>query len=159
MCPSAPRVCSEPGGQKPVLSLSLDLIRTVGTHFREIWIKIQSISLKKLHSKMLSAKWQPFCSGPNMLKWCINSLWLGDTIWQYRWGLMIDQVMPGGTKPLPGPMLTYQPSTTKIILKITDMKFHSYPPGANKLTDHFLYQAGGELRPLTSKPFSWMHIS
>ena len=27
MCPSAPRVCSEPGGQEPVLSLSLDLIR------------------------------------------------------------------------------------------------------------------------------------
>ena len=26
MCLSAPRVCSEPGGQKPVLSLSLDLI-------------------------------------------------------------------------------------------------------------------------------------
>ena len=26
MCPSAPRVCSEPGGQMPVLSLSLDLI-------------------------------------------------------------------------------------------------------------------------------------
>ena len=26
MCPSAPRVCSEPGGQRPVLSLSLDLI-------------------------------------------------------------------------------------------------------------------------------------
>ena len=26
MCPSASRVCSEPGGQKPVLSLSLDLI-------------------------------------------------------------------------------------------------------------------------------------
>ena len=26
MCPSAPRVCSEPGGQKLVLSLSLDLI-------------------------------------------------------------------------------------------------------------------------------------
>ena len=26
MCPSAPRVCSEPGGQRPELSLSLDLI-------------------------------------------------------------------------------------------------------------------------------------
>ena len=26
MCPSAPRVCSEPGGQKPVLSLSMDRI-------------------------------------------------------------------------------------------------------------------------------------
>ena len=29
MCPSAPRVCSEPGGQRLVLSLSLDLIRWV----------------------------------------------------------------------------------------------------------------------------------
>ena len=28
MWPSAPRVCSEPGGQKPVLSLSLDLIKS-----------------------------------------------------------------------------------------------------------------------------------
>ena len=26
MCPSAPRVCSEPGGQKPVLLLSLERI-------------------------------------------------------------------------------------------------------------------------------------
>ena len=33
MCPSASRVCSEPGGQKPVLSLSLDLI---ASDFREI---------------------------------------------------------------------------------------------------------------------------
>ena len=32
MCPSAPRVCSEPGGQKPVLSLSLDRIWWSGTH-------------------------------------------------------------------------------------------------------------------------------
>ena len=29
MCPFAPRVCSEPDGQKPVLSLSLDLIRRI----------------------------------------------------------------------------------------------------------------------------------
>ena len=29
MCPSAPRVCSEPGGQRPVLSLSLDLINGI----------------------------------------------------------------------------------------------------------------------------------
>ena len=28
MCPSAPRVCIEPGGQKPLLSLSLDLIHS-----------------------------------------------------------------------------------------------------------------------------------
>ena len=29
MCPSAPRVCSEPGGQRLVLSLSLDLIASL----------------------------------------------------------------------------------------------------------------------------------
>ena len=32
MCPSAPRVCSEPGGQKFVLSLSLDLIVAIILH-------------------------------------------------------------------------------------------------------------------------------
>ena len=41
MCPSAPRVCSEPGGQKPVLSLSLDLIQTAVTVQKcSIWVKI-----------------------------------------------------------------------------------------------------------------------
>ena len=41
MCPSAPRVCSEAGGQKPVLSLSLDCIQTeVAIQKRSIWVKI-----------------------------------------------------------------------------------------------------------------------
>ena len=35
MCPSAPRVCSEPGGQKPVLALSLDLI---SQHWFRWWL-------------------------------------------------------------------------------------------------------------------------
>ena len=38
MCPSAPRVCSEPGGQKPVLSLSLDLIMHVETSEDIRWV-------------------------------------------------------------------------------------------------------------------------
>ena len=33
MCPSAPRVCSEPGGQKPVLSLSLERISNIPVLF------------------------------------------------------------------------------------------------------------------------------
>ena len=41
MCPSAPMVCSEPGGQKPVLSLSLDLIELIDENFacnsRFVW--------------------------------------------------------------------------------------------------------------------------
>ena len=36
MCPSAPRVCSEPGGQKLVLPLSPDLIGAV-SHYVMIW--------------------------------------------------------------------------------------------------------------------------
>ena len=38
MCPSAPRVCSEPGGQKPVLSLSLDLI-SVKALLQMAWVR------------------------------------------------------------------------------------------------------------------------
>ena len=40
MCPSAPRVCNEPGGQKPVLSLSLDRIKNAASQSsqtRMIW--------------------------------------------------------------------------------------------------------------------------
>ena len=33
MCPSAPRVCSEPGGQNPALSLSLDRIVPWSDHY------------------------------------------------------------------------------------------------------------------------------
>ena len=40
MCPSAPRVCSEPGGQKPVLSLSLDLI---DAWFKGWWISVECV--------------------------------------------------------------------------------------------------------------------
>ena len=34
----------------------------LGTNFSEIWIKIHNFSFTKMHLKMLSAKWQPFCS-------------------------------------------------------------------------------------------------
>ena len=51
MCPSAPRVCSEPGGQRPVLSLSLNLIVPLGTNFSEISIRIQSFSFKNMRLK------------------------------------------------------------------------------------------------------------
>ena len=46
---------------KPVLGLFS--IRPLGTNFSEISNKIQKFSFKKMHLKMLSAKWQPFCPG------------------------------------------------------------------------------------------------
>ena len=37
------------------------------TKFSEVWIKIKQFSYKKLHLKMSSAKWQPFCHGLDVL--------------------------------------------------------------------------------------------
>ena len=42
-------------------------IRPKGTYFNEIFFKIQTFSIKKIPLKM-SAKWQPFCPGLNVIK-------------------------------------------------------------------------------------------
>ena len=39
----------------------------LGTNFSEIEIEIQTFSLKKMHWKMSSVKWRPFCLGLNVL--------------------------------------------------------------------------------------------
>ena len=49
MYPSAPRLCSEPGGQRPVLSLSLDLIVKCGMKLL-IHSKTSTTALLKLES-------------------------------------------------------------------------------------------------------------
>ena len=43
------------------------LIGLVGTNFNEILIEIHTFSVKKMHLKMSSAKWRPFCLGRNVL--------------------------------------------------------------------------------------------
>ena len=43
------------------------LIGPLGTNFSEILIGIQTITFKKMHLKMLSAIWRPFCLGLDML--------------------------------------------------------------------------------------------
>ena len=54
------------------------LIRPLGTNFSEILIGIQTFSFKKMHLKMSSGKWRPFCPGLNEL-----------THWGLRWQKMI----------------------------------------------------------------------
>ena len=44
------------------------LIRTLGINFSEILSKIHTFSFKKIHFKMSSAKWRPFCLGLNVLR-------------------------------------------------------------------------------------------
>ena len=43
------------------------LIGPLGTNFSEILFRIQTFSFNKMHLKMSSAKWRPFCLGPNVL--------------------------------------------------------------------------------------------
>ena len=43
------------------------LIQTSGTTFSEILNEIHKFSFKKMHLKMSSAKWRPFCLGLNVL--------------------------------------------------------------------------------------------
>ena len=43
------------------------LIWPLGTNFSEILIAIETFSFNKVHSKISSAKWRPFCLGLNVL--------------------------------------------------------------------------------------------
>ena len=43
-------------------------MRPLGTNSIEIIIEIHTFSLKKIHLKMASVKWLPFCLGPNVLR-------------------------------------------------------------------------------------------
>ena len=46
------------------------LTGTLGTNFNEILIEIYTLSFKKMHLKMSSGKWRPFCLSLNVVrKW------------------------------------------------------------------------------------------
>ena len=82
----------------------------------------------------------------------VNALWPSDAIWRHESRstlVSVHGLLPGGTKPLPEPMLTYhqssvihlraisqeipQPPFTKISLKITYLESNWNIPGANEL--------------------------
>ena len=47
------------------------LMGPIETNFSEILIEIHTFSFKKMHLKISSAKWRPFCLGLNVLKFCV----------------------------------------------------------------------------------------
>ena len=56
-------------GAKPLSkSILLLSIGTLETNFSEIFIKIQNFSFTKMHLKISSAKWWPFCPGGDELR-------------------------------------------------------------------------------------------
>ena len=58
-----------PGRRQAIIETNdrILLIWSLGTNFSEILIKIHSFSFKKMHLKMSSGKWRPFCLGLNVL--------------------------------------------------------------------------------------------
>ena len=58
-----------PGRRQAIIwtNAGILLIGHLGTNFSEIWIWIQTFSFKKMHFKMASAKWRPFCLSLNVL--------------------------------------------------------------------------------------------
>ena len=57
------------------------LIWPLGTSFNKILIGIQTFSFKKMHLKMSSAKWRPFCLGLNVLK--LNPTIISNIHWHW----------------------------------------------------------------------------
>ena len=58
-----------PGRRQAIIWTNAEilLIRPLGTNFCEIIIGIQTFSFTKMHLKMSSAKWRPYCLGLNVL--------------------------------------------------------------------------------------------
>ena len=58
-----------PGRRQTIIWTNDGILLTgpLGTNFSEILIGIQTFSFKKMHLKMSSAKWRPFCLGLNVL--------------------------------------------------------------------------------------------
>ena len=65
-----------PGRRKAIIwtNAGLLLIGPLGTTLNEILIEIHTFSFKKMHLKTSSAKWCPFCLGPNVLTVIIHIL-------------------------------------------------------------------------------------
>ena len=59
-----------PGRRQAIIwtNAGILLIGPLGTNFNETLIEIHTFSFKKIHLKMSSGKWRPFCLGLNVLK-------------------------------------------------------------------------------------------
>ena len=59
-----------PGRRQAIIwtNAAILLIGPLGTNFSEFLIVIHTCSFNKMHLKMSSAKWHPFCLGLNVLK-------------------------------------------------------------------------------------------
>ena len=126
-----------PGRHKAIIWTNAEILLNgpLRTNFSEIFIEIHTFSFKKMHFKMSSGKWRPFCLGLNVLThlpvdimtailqttlpnafWWTKSIFYCDSnftevCFQWSsWQTTLVQVMAwrrAGDKTLPEPMLTH----------------------------------------------------
>ena len=90
-----------PGRRQAIIwtNAGILLIGPLGTNFSEIWIAIEEFSFKKMHLKISSGKWRPFCLGLNvltsqMLRQCIWSDYFQNRIIRQRISRSLDDSPP-----------------------------------------------------------------
>ena len=94
-----------PGRRQAIIWTNAGILFTgpLGSNFSEFLIEILTFSFKKMHLKVSSGKWRPFCLGLNVL-----------TEWTVDTGTNMEDVFSNyfytcrriGDKPLPEPILT-----------------------------------------------------
>ena len=91
-----------PGWRQAIIwtNAGISLIGASQRNFNEILIEICTFSFKKIHLKMPSGKWQPFCLGVNVLTLFLhgNSLLFGNTNVE-QWGRDVVPTEPGCVSP------------------------------------------------------------
>ena len=82
-----------PGRRQAIIwtNAGILLIGPLGTNFNEISFGIQTFSLKKMHFKMSSSKWGPFCLGLNVLSSIPRkvSTWAGPCVFYGANGMLV----------------------------------------------------------------------
>ena len=78
------------------------LIEPLRTNFHEILIEIHTFSFKKMHLKMSSGKWRPYCLSLNVLSGSLvyegHDSNRGDIVWYYGHTGLFLYVLPTGKK-------------------------------------------------------------
>ena len=130
------------------------LIGPLGSNFIEMSIEIHTFSFKKIHLKMLSGKWRPFCLGLNVLRnhqvllWAIVD-WLTsyDTLWHCKTGSTLCQVMTcclfGPSHYLNQHYITSSPPVTESLLLLVGQP-QSCSRKHELITNYILINFAGE---------------
>ena len=103
-----------PGRRQAIIwtNAGMLLFKPIATNFSEILIKIITFSFKTMHSKVSSGKQRPSCLGLNVLRRCLNQMWVHRQVkatkpnWSFVNSYSGNGLVLLGNKPLPESVLT-----------------------------------------------------